>query len=461
MRMLTESIQYLLKLRAFNWKIQERLKKSSPEKFFECKEQLCYLYPCAFQIIIHDTCVSSIVLIIVQRLRFQHSTVKLFCQKFTLPTTQHHMFGERVRQQEILNIQDNMDIEENTDKNQIPAAVEISEVVATIEGSEVPATVEGSEVATTVRGSEVAATVEGSEVAATVEGSAAAATVEGYEVAVTVEGSEDSATVEGSEVAATVEGSEVAATAEGSEVAETVCAGLSKIAAASSDDSAHSEDRLVLPSLIDGIHKSEGGAMTALSKSEGKYKRKHGKSGSSFTEPNYFVGIPVSNPKIHERVLALQQKMLSTEPLLQSYLTDVATMHLTLFVFNLEDEQLDSARMCLTQLGDKLKTDEGCPHIVLNFKHLGNFRNRKPGKKHLHKIPRESYADYIDAEFGVQTVMKVQLLSMRAPKDANRYYKCEQTLHLLPDEQENHSGCCFRQDTNFLPAESTSTGLST
>ncbi|CAL4084939.1 unnamed protein product, partial [Meganyctiphanes norvegica] len=54
--------------------------------------------------------------------------------------------------------------------------------------------------------------------------------------------------------------------------------------------------------------------------------------------PNYFVGIQISNPKIHEAIVKVQEDLLIYENNIYRALVDVATAHITLLVAYLPDE---------------------------------------------------------------------------------------------------------------------------
>ncbi|KAF2352628.1 Protein kinase A anchor protein nuclear localization signal domain [Trinorchestia longiramus] len=189
--------------------------------------------------------------------------------------------------------------------------------------------------------------------------------------------------------------------------------------------------------------------------------------------------------------------MVSSKPAMFPHLIDVATLHLTLFVFHLQEDDLSVAKTCMASLESKLKDENSKPSITLNFRNLRNFSNRvvfvsitedesyeellalrltalqvfeeagivvqddedwnphltiakisysrkSSDSKTLRKIPASIYADYKENEFGVEHVSAVQLLSMTQPKDSRRYYQCESSVLLHPGgDPGDHTACCF------------------
>ena len=87
---------------------------------------------------------------------------------------------------------------------------------------------------------------------------------------------------------------------------------------------------------------------------------------------------------------------------------------------------------------------------------------RPSGQRRLTGITEEHYGEYKDAEFGVQTVTGLELLSMTEPEDKDGYYYCFQRLSfddvsvkLLPVEQQLS---CVSGSSELSP-ETESTGV--
>ncbi|XP_069678270.1 A-kinase anchor protein 7-like isoform X2 [Periplaneta americana] len=211
--------------------------------------------------------------------------------------------------------------------------------------------------------------------------------------------------------------------------------------------------------------------------------------------PNYFVGIQVSNPEIHQVVKMVQEVILSKEPALRTTLSSIPTLHITLAATHLRDiEHVNRAaemvEKCVSDykeffskstslhfsglhtFGDKvlfagIQQGDVLEEVALmakdlevSFQELTGFATKKGFKPHLtilklskdlrlrkkgiSKISSNLYSDISNTVFGTQTVKGIQLLSMNKPKDENGYYFCSHqvTFDVSCSESNDHTECC-------------------
>ena len=196
--------------------------------------------------------------------------------------------------------------------------------------------------------------------------------------------------------------------------------------------------------------------------------------------PNYFIAIRVSNPVIHSGVKIVQDSVVSHDEKLMPALIPLATLHLTLLVLHLEDEEkIQKATEVLHQCRTSLEPVLLNSALTLNFAGLENFRHQvlfvklcgeegivrlntvanvvrdtfakegipstdsrefsphltvmkltrspKLRKRGIRKIPLESYATWTDFDFGEERVSSLHLCSMNK-KEEDGFYKCVTTI---------------------------------
>ena len=196
--------------------------------------------------------------------------------------------------------------------------------------------------------------------------------------------------------------------------------------------------------------------------------------------PNYFIAIRVSNPVIHSGVKIVQDSVVSHDEKLMPALIPLATLHLTLLVLHLEDEEkIQKATEVLHQCRTSLEPVLLNSALTLNFAGLDNFRHQvlfvklcgeegivrlntvanvvrdtfakegipstdsrefsphltvmkltrspKLRKRGIKKIPLESYATWTDFDFGEERVSSLHLCSMNK-KEEDGFYKCVTTI---------------------------------
>ncbi|XP_077366105.1 A-kinase anchor protein 7-like isoform X2 [Festucalex cinctus] len=211
--------------------------------------------------------------------------------------------------------------------------------------------------------------------------------------------------------------------------------------------------------------------------------------------PNYFVSIPITNMQISSAVTEVQEAVLERQPGLAKAMIPVATLHVTLLVTHLADqEQVDLAAAALAQVEPSLDELLGGAELVLPFSGVAHFRNDvvfvalDPGphtrvlrclaellcggfkerglveddargfQPHLtimklsrapklrsqgiKRVDPSLYANYTSRFFGDQTVERLDLCSMLKRKQQDGYYHTETSLQLgrrrrsEPDEAE-------------------------
>uniref|UniRef100_A0A3Q1FC92 A-kinase anchor protein 7-like n=1 Tax=Acanthochromis polyacanthus TaxID=80966 RepID=A0A3Q1FC92_9TELE len=229
-----------------------------------------------------------------------------------------------------------------------------------------------------------------------------------------------------------------------------------------------------------------------------KKKRKRGESGGLLDSeedgdkkkkkkenqrPNYFLSIPITNTQISSAVTEVQEVILQQEPRLAKAMIPVPTLHITLLVTHLADqEQVDLAAAVLAQVEPSLAELLGGRDLVLPFSGIGHFRKEvvfvgltagphrttldslaellrrrfeeqgllqgdsRGFEPHLTimKLSRASklrsqgikrvdpalYSNYTNKFFGDQTVERVDLCSMLKKKQQDGYYHTETSLQL-------------------------------
>ena len=200
-------------------------------------------------------------------------------------------------------------------------------------------------------------------------------------------------------------------------------------------------------------------------------------------KPNYFVAIRLSDLCIHSRVQTVQDTVVSHDKRLEAALVPVETLHLTLLVIHLEnEEQIEKARTILQQCRTEiLKYVLPSGAFTLKFKGLDYFRdgwqpqavlfvkpvgkdgikiltdvadvvrdtftrqgipstdtrkfhphvtvinlNKAPNLKTegISKIPEESFSTYRDLDFGQEQVSSLHLCSMGPEMAPDGFYSC-------------------------------------
>ncbi|KAK8759153.1 hypothetical protein V5799_003217 [Amblyomma americanum] len=218
--------------------------------------------------------------------------------------------------------------------------------------------------------------------------------------------------------------------------------------------------------------------------------------------PNYFVAIQVDDINVHKKAKEVQDYMRSQEPKVAQAFVGIPTLHITLLVFrvNDDDDSLQRAKEALGRCHERVREDLEANPLVLEFAGLDHFKKEvlyvktvgedsvsrlkavaeicseeftkknldmsgnKPFAAHLTlaKLSRTStkkteikkfkevwYADFVEEKFGSQTVNSLQLLSMYKPKDERGYYYCSLEMPFgnftRGQEVGDHSECCVQK----------------
>ncbi|KAM9495323.1 A-kinase anchor protein 7 isoform 2-T2 [Clarias gariepinus] len=197
--------------------------------------------------------------------------------------------------------------------------------------------------------------------------------------------------------------------------------------------------------------------------------------------PNYFVSIPITNPKIKQGVEVVQAEVLQKDSRLSRALVPVGTLHITLLVTYLStQEQIDTAALAVEEMEPMLTSLMGGRSLVLLFRGIGHFRqevafvqikegehlitlthiadsvrrtfeekgiptgDQKAFKPHLtfiklsrapklrrqgvKKLDLSLFTAFEQREFGEENVCTMDLCSMLKKKDAEGYYHREKTV---------------------------------
>ncbi|XP_069777221.1 A-kinase anchor protein 7-like [Narcine bancroftii] len=200
--------------------------------------------------------------------------------------------------------------------------------------------------------------------------------------------------------------------------------------------------------------------------------------------PNYFVSIPVTNPKILDRIEGVQELVVTKEPKLLPAIVPVGRMHLTIAVVHLNTPaEVEKAVTALHQCKSKVdailkgkplsllfqgigqfkdqilfaKLSEEMSNEVISrlravaesveilFREFGvNIEDRKEFKPHatflklskapilrhkgLRKICPELYKEYQNSIFGTEVFTRIDLCSMHKKNQPSGYYHCESSI---------------------------------
>ncbi|XP_023237798.1 uncharacterized protein LOC111636725 isoform X1 [Centruroides sculpturatus] len=94
--------------------------------------------------------------------------------------------------------------------------------------------------------------------------------------------------------------------------------------------------------------------------------------------PNHFVAIQVSNPEIKGAIKNIQNHIIQKENILKSTLINVKTLHITLLVFHISNnEELERACSALSNAFEVLKDDLSINPLELTFEGIDHFNNKR------------------------------------------------------------------------------------
>ncbi|XP_064412178.1 A-kinase anchor protein 7 isoform X3 [Latimeria chalumnae] len=211
-----------------------------------------------------------------------------------------------------------------------------------------------------------------------------------------------------------------------------------------------------------------------------KKKKKH-------QHPNYFVALPITDPKIQGGILAVQDIILQKNSRLSKALIPIPCLHITLLVIYLaNDEEVSMAVNALSKSKEIIEEILQGRQLVLKLEGIRNFKNEvafvqlaegeqmttlgkvaetmrkvfqeegilatdyKAFKPHLtfmklsrspklcnqgiKKIDPQLYETFKDHWFGEETLQRLDLCSMLKRKQPNGYFHCETSISFANDE---------------------------
>ncbi|XP_015214611.1 A-kinase anchor protein 7 isoform X2 [Lepisosteus oculatus] len=199
--------------------------------------------------------------------------------------------------------------------------------------------------------------------------------------------------------------------------------------------------------------------------------------------PNYFVSVPITNPKIKGGIEAVQDIIVQKDHRLSKAMIPVGSLHITLLVTHLSTEEEVNAAVCaLTELKDVLRDLLQGKELVLPFAGIGHFRSevafvqlaegdhvttlrdlaeavrkafegkgilagdsrafkphltfmklsRSPKLRHqgVKKLDAKLYEHFERHRFGEESLSRLDLCSMLKKKTTDGYYHCEASVTL-------------------------------
>ncbi|XP_043920472.1 A-kinase anchoring protein 7 isoform X2 [Protopterus annectens] len=198
-------------------------------------------------------------------------------------------------------------------------------------------------------------------------------------------------------------------------------------------------------------------------------------------QPNYFVSIPITNPKIIGGIQAVQDIILQRDHRLSKAMVTIGSLHITLLVMHLAtDKEVKIAASAFEEAKGMVTDALHGKNLILPFKGIGHFRNEvvfanlahgdhmaplyniaeavkkefqekgilsgdtKPFKPHLtfmklsrapklrkqgiKKLDPKLYQNFVTHWFGEEAVNQVDLCSMLKKKQPSGYYHCESSI---------------------------------
>ena len=208
-------------------------------------------------------------------------------------------------------------------------------------------------------------------------------------------------------------------------------------------------------------------------------------------QPNFFLAVRIHNPQIHAGIKVIQDSIATHSKELKPAFVSLATLHVTLMVMHLEDaEEIQKAGKVLHQCKTSLESILAKSDVMIRFSGLGHFGHRvlyakleeegsdflksveeivheiftKEGipstdsreynphmtvmklighnqqlrRSGVRKIPEESYASWVDFNFGEEPVTALHLCAM-GEKDTDGFYKCMATMTFADSDETSSS----------------------
>lgn len=204
-------------------------------------------------------------------------------------------------------------------------------------------------------------------------------------------------------------------------------------------------------------------------------------------KPNVFIAMQIKDQGIKDKLREIQAHAEKVSPELKEIFVNVSKSHLTLQVFNVEESQLEKVGEAM----QKAVLAANIHSIQLHLKGISTFRDRVvfaeveetehlkclwheldeqlsilPGVRNLKlakdtkktghvtimksskakskkmrhaKIPKETYQDFVEMDFGTENCHELQLLSMIKPPGKDGYYYRHLEVPMIQDNQNNYS----------------------
>ncbi|XP_069708025.1 A-kinase anchoring protein 7 isoform X3 [Phaenicophaeus curvirostris] len=209
-------------------------------------------------------------------------------------------------------------------------------------------------------------------------------------------------------------------------------------------------------------------------------------------QPNYFISLPITNPKITSRIQAVQDAIIQKDQRLSKAMVHSGSLHVTMLVMHLSnEEEISVAVGALSDSKDFVEDILKGKTVDLSFQGIDHFKNEvgfvklakkdhatilteiaetmkkifqekgilageerafKPHltfmklskstqlRKQVKKIDPSLYEDFKNHYFGDEILHRLDLCSMLKKKQPNGYYYCESSIGF---DHPRHGSCCM------------------
>ncbi|XP_038252824.1 A-kinase anchoring protein 7 isoform X3 [Dermochelys coriacea] len=164
-------------------------------------------------------------------------------------------------------------------------------------------------------------------------------------------------------------------------------------------------------------------------------------------QPNYFISLPITNPKITRGIQAVQDTVVQKDHRFSQAMVRYGSLHVTLLVMHLSSEE--EVGILLLVVGQETRSpemrmliDKETMQKIFQEKGIlaGENRAFKPHltfmklskspelRKQVKKIDPTLYENFKNHYFGDETLYRLDLCSMLKKKQPNGYYHCESSI---------------------------------
>ncbi|XP_069463504.1 A-kinase anchoring protein 7 isoform X2 [Ambystoma mexicanum] len=226
----------------------------------------------------------------------------------------------------------------------------------------------------------------------------------------------------------------------------------------------------------------ESGKSTEKKRKEQALKESKKKKKEKEASPNYFISLPITNPKIVADIEMIQNTVIKKDDRLSRAMVPQGTLHITLFVMHLASEDdVCSAINALSESKGAIEEILEGKHLVLSFEGVADFRNQvifaklagedttennlivmretlqrkfkekgipvkedkgftphltflklsrspKLRKQGLKKVDLKLYEEFSNHYFGEDSLTSLDLCSMQKKRQPSGYYHCESSI---------------------------------